>query len=152
MFFFGDQKKKKSRVQRTTRISPRAETHTSLRVDVYEEDNAVTVFAEVPGATLRDITISIEGEQRIVIIEGVRTRPSYEENEKKLRASDLVAEECEWGSFYRRLVLPHPIVIQQATAKLLHGVLILVLPFEQVSERERTAPRQRDQKNETRHI
>jgi HSP20 family molecular chaperone IbpA len=53
-----------------------------------------------------------------LIIEGVNT----EEN-KYLR------QECQWGHFYRQIILPQEVNVNEIEAKFRKGVLILHLPL-----------------------
>jgi HSP20 family molecular chaperone IbpA len=48
-----------------------------------------------------------------------------------------VAEECVWGDFYRRIILPESVNIEKAEAKIKNGVLILSLPLLKPSEKEK---------------
>jgi HSP20 family molecular chaperone IbpA len=46
-------------------------------------------------------------------------------------------EECIWGEFYRRIILPESVDIERADAKIKNGVLILVLPLMKPEEKEK---------------
>ena len=48
-----------------------------------------------------------------------------------------MAEECVWGDFYRRIILPESDNIDKAEAKIQNGVLILSLPLLKASEKEK---------------
>lgn len=99
-----------------------------LPVDIFQTANAVVIYALVPGATLSDIHISIEGDANIVLLEGVKTRP---EQLTAITAEPgaYFTEECAWGEFYRRIILPDPIIVAEADAQVKDGVLIVTLPL-----------------------
>jgi len=42
-----------------------------------------------------------------------------------------------WGDFYRRIILPESVNIDQAEAKIKNGVLILMLPLLKPGEKEK---------------
>lgn len=110
--------------------SPSVETShatvVQLDVDVFQTDASIFIYALVPGCASEDVTISIEGNADIVRIEGNRRRPKPGGRGSK---GHLTTKECVWGEFYRRIVLPAPIDIQNADASVENGVLILKLPF-----------------------
>lgn len=121
-----------------------------LFVDVYQTERMIVVYAQSAGADMNDVHVSIEGDADIVLIEGRRVRPEYVVFPKKVVKGSFVAEECIWGDFYRRIILPESVNIDKAEAKIKNGVLILMLPLLKASEKEkvqlkvtggRTAPR-----------
>lgn len=108
-----------------------------LNVDVYQTERMIVVYAQSAGADMTDVHVSIEGDADIVLIEGKRIRPEYIVFPKKVVKGTFVAEECVWGDFYRRIILPESVDIDKAEAKIKNGVLILVLPLLKPSEKER---------------
>ena len=108
-----------------------------LHVDVYQTERAIVVYGQAPGADMTDVHVSIEGDADIVLIEGKRIRPEYLVFQKKKPKGTFVAEECEWGDFYRRIILPESVNIDRAEAKIKNGVLILLLPLLKPSEKEK---------------
>jgi HSP20 family molecular chaperone IbpA len=86
---------------------------------------------------MNDVHVSIEGDADIVLIEGRRTRPEYLVFPKKKMRGAFVAEECVWGDFYRRIILPESVNIEKAEAKIKNGVLILTLPLLKPNEKEK---------------
>lgn len=108
-----------------------------LHVDVYQTEQMIVIYAQSAGADMNDVQVSIEGDANIVLIEGRRTRPEYIVFPKKVAGGAYVAEECVWGDFYRRIILPESVIIQKAEAKIKDGVLILVLPLLKPSEKEK---------------
>lgn len=117
-----------------------ADTVAQLNVDVYQTDSMMVVYAQSAGADMNDVRVSIEGEAKIILIEGNRIRPEYIAPSKKTVDSTIgafIVEECEWGDFYRRIILPESVNIEKAEAKIKNGVLILNLPFLKDKEKDK---------------
>ena len=108
-----------------------------LHVDVYQTERMIVVYAQSAGADMNDVHVSIEGDADIVLIEGKRVRPEYVVFPKKVIKGSYVAQECVWGEFYRRIILPESVNIDKAEAKIKNGVFILVLPLLKPSEKEK---------------
>ncbi|MCA9357502.1 Hsp20/alpha crystallin family protein [Candidatus Nomurabacteria bacterium] len=108
-----------------------------LHVDVYQTERMIVVYAQSAGADMNDVHVSIEGDADIVLIEGKRVRPEYIVFPRKVVKGAFVAEECVWGDFYRRIILPESVNIDKAEAKIKNGVLILVLPLLKPNEKEK---------------
>lgn len=108
-----------------------------LHVDVFQADDHIIIYAQAAGADMEDIHVSIEGDADIVLIEGRRVRPEYLAFNRKRPSGAFVTEECVWGEFYRRIILPDSIDIDAAEAKIKHGVLMLKLPMMRAYEKEK---------------
>ena len=108
-----------------------------LDVDVYQTEEIIVVYAQAAGADLADVHVSIEGDADIVLIEGRRLRPEYLAFPKVKPEGAFVTEECVWGDFYRRIILPDSVDIEGADAKIKNGVLVLLLPLLRPEEREK---------------
>ena len=108
-----------------------------LDVDVFQTDNMIVVYAHAAGADMSDVQVSIEGDADIVLIEGRRLRPEHIAFPKKKPDGAFFTEECVWGDFYRRIILPESVDIEHADAKIKNGVLILVLPLLKAEEKEK---------------
>ncbi len=108
-----------------------------LHVDVFQTEQMIVVYAQSAGADMNDVHVSIEGDADIVLIEGRRVRPEYLVFPKKKVRGAFVAEECVWGDFYRRIILPESVNIEKAEAKIKNGVLILMLPLLKPNEKEK---------------
>ena len=117
-----------------------------LHVDVFQSENQIVIYAQSAGADMNDVHVSIEGDADIVLIEGKRIRPEYLVFQKKKPKGTFVAEECEWGDFYRRIILPESVNIDRAEAKIKNGVLILLLPLLKPSEKEKVQLKVRGQR------
>jgi len=108
-----------------------------LDVDVYQTDDLIVVYAQAAGADMSDVHVSIEGDADIVLIEGRRLRPEHIAFPKRKPDGAYFTEECVWGDFYRRIILPESVDIENADAKIKNGVLILVLPLLKAEEKEK---------------
>jgi len=110
-----------------------------LDVDVVQNGNSVVIYAQAAGADMHDVHIAIEGEDNIVIIEGQRKRPLHLAGQQSVEDYVFLAEECVWGKFYRRIILPESVDIKKAEAKIKNGILILVLPLHSVDKKSRSS-------------
>ena len=108
-----------------------------LDVDVFQTDDLIVVYAQAAGADMSDIHVSIEGDADIVLIEGRRLRPEFLAFPKRKPDGAYFTEECVWGDFYRRIILPESVDIDQAEAKIKNGVLVLVLPLLRAEEKQK---------------
>lgn len=108
-----------------------------LDVDVFQTTDLIVVYAQAAGAELADIHVSIEGDADVVLIEGKRLRPAHLAFQKKKPEGAFFTEECVWGDFYRRIILPESVDIARAEAKVKNGVLVLVLPLLKPEEKEK---------------
>jgi HSP20 family protein len=91
-----------------------------IRVDVRENADSYTVFAELPGSGRDEIAVEIEGDE--VVIGAERKRAEAKEGESWIYAERRV------GKVQRSIVLPQEIDRDNATARFADGVLELTLP------------------------
>lgn len=108
-----------------------------LSVDVFQTTDMIVVYAQAAGTDMSDVHVSIEGDADIVLIEGRRLRPENIAFPKKKPDGAFFTEECVWGDFYRRIILPESVDIEHADAKIKNGVLVLVLPLLKAEEKEK---------------
>ncbi len=113
-----------------------------LPVDVCQTDTEITIFAQVAGTDIKDLDVSIEGDNDIVTIQGESLRPQdlIQSQSSDIRINvgrrrnddnelDYVLEECIWGKFFRQIILPQEVDATLAQAKIKDGVLVLHLPL-----------------------
>lgn len=105
-----------------------------LDVDVFETEQRIIVYAHVAGADMHDISISIEGKNDVIIIEGTRVRPEVFVFGDGEPTGAFVTEECVWSPFYRKIVLPERVDAGCAEAKIVHGVLVISLPLARTAQ------------------
>jgi len=87
-------------------------------VDIIENAEAITLFADLPGVTKEDLSIDVrDGVLHLVA--------KVQETDGKLRP---VYREYDEGGFSRKFTLGERIATDQISAKLNNGVLTLVLP------------------------
>jgi HSP20 family protein len=100
----------------------------SPSVDIFENDNSITVLADMPGVKARDLNIDLR--ESVLTLTGRVTAP---ESEKELE----VLREYQTGTFFRQFTLAETIDQAKIDAKLTDGVLRLELP-----KVEKARPRQ----------
>lgn len=92
---------------------------TSMRLDVAESDNEITVTAELPGVEPNDVEISVEG--RELVVRGEK------KEEKQEDAKGYRYVERQFGSFERVVQLPASADAERVDAKFKNGVLTVTI-------------------------
>jgi HSP20 family protein len=101
-------------------LKAEAELLHPIHLDIAESDEAVTVRAEVPGFSAKDLNISLE--PRRLAITGERETKEERKTEKK-----LYSERCV-DQIFRVIDLPAEVNPEKATATLKDGILQLAMP------------------------
>lgn len=91
-----------------------------LVIDVFETDSNFVVLTAIAGIQIKDIDISVEKD--MMIIKGNRQDPHLD-SEKK-----YFYQECYWGPFSRKIVLPENIEVEKAAAQMDKGLLTIKIP------------------------
>lgn len=91
-----------------------------LAVDVYQTDKEIVIQAPIAGVKGEDLDITIEND--ILIIKGKRERPSLEE------IKGYFYQECYWGAFSRKIVLPEETDPSRTEAHFKEGILTISIP------------------------
>jgi HSP20 family protein len=91
-----------------------------LVIDVFETTADFVVLAAIAGVQIKDIDISLEKD--MMIIKGDRQDPHGHPNKK------YFYQECYWGPFSRKIILPENIDIDKADAQMDKGVLTIKIP------------------------
>jgi len=91
-----------------------------LVVDVYETNDNFVVLAAIAGVQIKDLDISLEKD--MMVIKGDRCDP-HDHPDKK-----YFYQECYWGPFSRKVVLPENIDIDKADAQIDKGILTVKIP------------------------
>ncbi len=127
-----DQKAKKKTLG-DIKTKKRPEGVLQLNVDIYQTPSEIVVYAPMPGVNARDLNISIESEDDVIIIEGRKDslKEGIEKEEKWL------VRECEWGSFFRQIILTQEVEPSKKKTKIQKGILILKLPLIDRKENEK---------------
>jgi len=91
-----------------------------LVVDVFETNSDFVVLAAIAGVQIKDLDISLEKD--MMIIKGNRGDP-HDNPDKK-----YFYQECYWGPFSRKVVLPENVDVEKADAQMDKGVLTIKIP------------------------
>jgi len=91
-----------------------------LVIDVYETNSDFVVLAAIAGIQIKDLDISLEKD--MMVIKGNRSDP-HDHADKK-----YFYQECYWGPFSRKIVLPENIDIDKADAQIDKGILTVKIP------------------------
>lgn len=94
------------------------------RVDIAEDEKAVTLTAELPGVKEGDIEVSLNGDQ--LSIKGEKRSEHDEKRETEGRTVHRM--ERSYGAFQRTLTVPYQVDADQVSAQFRDGVLIITLP------------------------
>ena len=106
-----------------------------LKVDIFQTQNAIIVYAQIAGASIHDFSVTIDGDSDTVTIKGQRTRPNGDYfTVPHVEEKEHILEECSWGKFYRQIILPSAVDPTKTEAKMREGVLMLRLPLKETSE------------------
>ena len=97
-------------------------------LNVWEDEDAFSVEAELPGVAMKDLEILVSNQNQLTL-KGLR-QETHAEN------SVLHRQERQYGTFNRSLTLPSPVDESKVEARLEHGVLRIRLP-----KHERVKPR-----------
>lgn len=89
-------------------------------VDVYETENELVIQADLPGATEKDLDVSVEN--NMLTIGGERRF------DQKVREDNYLRMERFYGSFHRTFSLPSTVDAQAIQAQYTDGVLTVTLP------------------------
>ena len=89
-------------------------------VDVFEKGNNIVVETALAGVAPEDVEVSFEN--GCIVLKGETKRKS-EVDEK-----DFYRKEVRYGSFYRKVALPVPVVEEKAEAVSENGLLRVTIP------------------------
>lgn len=91
-----------------------------LSIDMYQTASAVVIKTMIPGVKKEDLDIALSRDS--LTIKGKRMEDS------RIADQDYFYRELYWGSFSRKVDLPHEVDIEQADAVEKDGMLTLTLP------------------------
>ena len=89
-------------------------------VDVFEQDDALVIKAELPGLKKENIEVTVD--QGDLVLRGER------KVENEVKEDRYYRMERTYGSFYRRIPLPPNVKAEQITASYKDGVLEVRIP------------------------
>lgn len=102
-----------------------------LATDVYQTKKEIVIQSAIAGIKAEDLDISVEND--VVEIKG--EREALYPNEEK----NYFYQECYWGSFRRRIILPEEVDNSKATAELKQGILVIRIPKIQKNQKRKIA-------------
>ncbi len=91
-----------------------------LAVDVYQTEKEIVIRSAVAGVKAEDLDISVDND--VLIIKGSRERPAQED-----KANHFI-QECYWGDFSRRIIIPDEIDPSRIDASMKEGILTVRVP------------------------
>lgn len=98
------------------------------RIDFYDDEKNYYADIEMPGVEEKDINISVR--------EGSLEIKGERKHEEKRQDKELYCSEREYGSFYRSISLPIDVKVDDIQAHYKNGILKLVMPKSEESQRE----------------
>ena len=98
-----------------------------LVVDVFETNADFVVLAAIAGIQIKDLDISLEKD--MMVIKGNRCDPNEGPDKK------YFYQECYWGPFSRKVILPDNIDIDKADAQIDKGILTVKIPKNETKEK-----------------
>jgi len=91
-----------------------------LAIDSYETKSHFVVLSAIAGITKEDIDISVDKD--MLIIKGNRENPKEEKEE------NFFNQECYWGPFSRKIILPKNVDTSKIEASMKKGILKISFP------------------------
>lgn len=101
------------------------------RLDVHETDSAYVVQADLPGMSIEDIDVQVEGST--LLISGER------KGELVSPAGHYAHHERTFGKFQRAFTLPAVVKVDEVNATYAHGVLTVTIPKVEEARTKRIA-------------
>lgn len=108
----------KDRAEAAQPEATRGGVHFTPRVDIYENENELTLCADLPGVRPEDVDLRYENGE--LVLHG-RVRP-------RLGHKPLLLQEYDEGDFYRAFTIHESIDSTKITAECKNGVLTVHLP------------------------
>jgi len=99
-----------------------------LTVDLYETEKDIVVQTAIAGVEVEDLDISIEND--LLEIKGEREKPEEE-------ATNYFIQECYWGKFQRKIILPLEVDNSKIKASMKMGILTITLPKVKTSKKKK---------------
>ena len=96
------------------------ESEGELAIDAYETPKEFIIQSTIAGVGSNNLDISVE--EDMLIIRGRREKPQEIEKENYFQ------QECFWGPFSKKIILPEKVKIAQAKATVKNGILTLRIP------------------------
>jgi len=95
-----------------------------LTIDVFETNSDFVVLSAIAGISAKNVDISVEKD--MLIIKGQRQNPQDPKGDPK--GKNYFYQECYWGPFSRKILLPENVDVSRIDAKLTNGILTVKFP------------------------
>ncbi|HOX30240.1 MAG TPA: Hsp20/alpha crystallin family protein [Candidatus Paceibacterota bacterium] len=105
------------------------ETEGQLGIDMYQTENDLVVQAAIAGIKTEDLDVLIEDD--VLTIKGKRNNPY------RIDSADYFIQECYWGAFSRRIILPVEVDASKTDAQMRDGILTIRIPKLQKESKKR---------------
>ena len=109
-----------------TPMASQASTTSFVPVDIYENEDEYILLADMPGASIEDVDILVDG--RALVIKGAVKPMSWDKNGFGLNTVTLLQEKPVMKSIERVFPLGSNVLTDKLTAKLIDGILTIKLP------------------------
>jgi HSP20 family protein len=100
-----------------------------LDVDIFQTEDTIFIIAQISGVEIKDLSITLGDENDSITIQGGKELPPEFKVFKEKGEGKYLRQECLWGEFYRQIILPQEINVNEVSAKTEKGVLIITLPL-----------------------
>lgn len=91
-----------------------------LAVDIYETDDEFIVESPIAGVKKQDLDVFVD--KGMLVINGQR------QSQKEQEGKNYLYNECYWGKFSRRIMLPQDVDENKIDASLKDGLLTITFP------------------------
>lgn len=123
---------KKTKAAKKVKAKEWFEPEGELALDVYETDSEIIVQSTIAGIETEELDVFIEN--NMLTIAGNRKRPKIQESDPP---REYLYQECYWGPFSRKAILPEEINNIQAQAEMKDGILTITIPKTQNERRKK---------------
>lgn len=107
-------------------VASQASMTSFIPVDIYENEDEYILLADMPGTSIEDVDILVEGQT--LVIKGIVKPMSWDKNGLGLNTVTLLQEKPVMKSIERVFPLGSNVLTDKLTAKLIDGILTIKLP------------------------
>jgi HSP20 family protein len=108
-----------------------------LDVDIYQTPEKIFISAEIAGVEVKDISITVGDENDSITIQGKKEMSDEFKAFETKEEGKYLRQECLWGEFYRQIILPQEINVNEVSAKAEKGILVITLPLLRIQPKGR---------------
>lgn len=105
------------------------ETEGQLGIDMYQTENELIVQSAIAGVKTEELDVLIEDD--VLTIKGTRNNPY------RIDSADYFIQECYWGRFSRKIILPVEVDASKTDAQMRDGILTVRIPKLQRESKKR---------------